>query len=352
MKKLSKFVRGTQPSELVHTMKKHLARLTGAEPLSKEEQEKSMTRIAECLGNMKLMLYGDVDQDAKDDHRKKLTALMLEEDEDGYNMLYLLISNLQLFDFEGKKDAAAIVNFVVKQNDAEGYIIKHLDTFMKILLDGYDENNETPSAALPSGSILQEMVKKKNICAKMLESDLQFMYKVMAFVDMRNFDVASDAFTTLKLLTTRHKQLLATYLLENYDVFFQSYNALISSKNYVTRRQSLRLLGEILLERANFKVMMKYIVSKDNLKLLMTMLKDKSKQIQFEAFHVFKVFVANPKKNYEIKLVLWNNKTKLIEYMKIFRGDLEDQQFIDEKQLVIQHLESLKKPTKEEEKTE
>lgn len=186
----------------------------------------------------------------------------------------------------------------------------------------------------------------------MLKSEIQFMYKVMAFVDMRNFDVASDAFTTLKLLTTRHKALLADYLLENYDTFFLSYNALISSKNYVTRRQSLRLLGEILLERANFKVMMKYIVSKENLKLLMTMLKDKSKQIQFEAFHVFKVFVANPKKNYEIKLVLWNNKTKLIEYMKIFRGDLEDQQFIDEKQLVIQHLESLKKPTKEEEKTE
>lgn len=31
------------------------------------------------------------------------------------------------------------------------------------------------------------------------------------------------------------------------------------SENYVTRRQSLKLLGEILLDRANFDIMMKYI---------------------------------------------------------------------------------------------
>merc|ERR1712150_267083 len=88
----------------------------------------------------------------------------------------------------------------------------------------------------------------------------------------------------------------------------------------------------------------KYIVSKENLKILMVMLKDKSKQIQFEAFHVFKVIVANPKKTYEIELVLWNNKRKLIEYMGIFREDIDDEQFISEKSLVIKHLEALKKP--------
>ena len=51
----------------------------------------------------------------------------------------------------------------------------------------------------------------------------------------------------------------------------------------------LQLLGELLLDRHNFTIMTKYISNEKNLKLMMTMLKEKSKNIQFEAFHVFKV---------------------------------------------------------------
>jgi calcium binding protein 39 len=83
--------------------------------------------------------------------------------------------------------------------------------------------------------------------------------------------------------------MVAEYLENNYDRFFASYTALVLSKNYVTKRQSLKLLGEILLDRANFNVMTRYIANEANLKMMMNMLRDKSKNIQFEAFHVFKV---------------------------------------------------------------
>jgi len=71
--------------------------------------------------------------------------------------------------------------------------------------------------------------------------------------------------------------------------FFSSFTTLILSNNYVTKRQSLKLLGEILLDRANFNVMTRYIANEANLKMMMNLLRDKSKNIQFEAFHVFKV---------------------------------------------------------------
>ena len=71
--------------------------------------------------------------------------------------------------------------------------------------------------------------------------------------------------------------------------FFSSFVTLILSNNYVTKRQSLKLLGEILLDRANFNVMTRYIANDANLKMMMNLLRDKSKNIQFEAFHVFKV---------------------------------------------------------------
>lgn len=39
--------------------------------------------------------------------------------------------------------------------------------------------------------------------------------------------------------------------------------------------------------------MTRYISNPDNLKLMMNMLKEKSRNIQFEAFHVFKVYLCN-----------------------------------------------------------
>jgi calcium binding protein 39 len=83
--------------------------------------------------------------------------------------------------------------------------------------------------------------------------------------------------------------MVAAYLEANYDRFFNMYNTLIMSSNYVTKRQSLKLLGEILLDRANYSIMTRYIASEANLKLMMNFLRDRSRNIQFEAFHVFKV---------------------------------------------------------------
>lgn len=80
----------------------------------------------------------------------------------------------------------------------------------------------------------------------------------------------------------------AEFLDTHYDQFFSQYAALIQSDNYVTKRQSLKLLSEIMLDRANFGVMTRYISSEDNLKMMMNLLRDRSKNIQLEAFHVWK----------------------------------------------------------------
>lgn len=48
----------------------------------------------------------------------------------------------------------------------------------------------------------------------------------------------------------------------------------------------------ILFDCVCVQVMTKYISNPDNLKLMMNMLKEKSRNIQFEAFHVFKVSVV------------------------------------------------------------
>jgi calcium binding protein 39 len=64
---------------------------------------------------------------------------------------------------------------------------------------------------------------------------------------------------------------------------------LIQSDNYVTKRQSIKLLGELLLDRANYSVMTKYVDSSEHLKLCMKLLLDDRRMINYEGFHVFKV---------------------------------------------------------------
>ena len=54
----------------------------------------------------------------------------------------------------------------------------------------------------------------------------------------------------------------------------------VRSGNYVTRRQSLKLLGELLLDRSNFAIMTRYIASPAHLKDVMSLLRDPSASIQ------------------------------------------------------------------------
>jgi calcium binding protein 39 len=95
---------------------------------------------------------------------------------------------------------------------------------------------------------------------------------------------------------TRHKSLVTAYLATNFDLFFGRFNnILVHSDSYVTKRQSIKLLGEILLDRANYNVMMAYVESGENLKLCMKLLRDDRKMVQYEGFHVFKVCqLSNP----------------------------------------------------------
>lgn len=54
--------------------------------------------------------------------------------------------------------------------------------------------------------------------------------------------------------------LCADFLEMNYDKVFNHYQRLLNSENYVTRRQSLKLLGELLLDRHNFTVSLRVTV--------------------------------------------------------------------------------------------
>ena len=62
-----------------------------------------------------------------------------------------------------------------------------------------------------------------------------------------------------------------------------------------------------------------------------------------KAFHVFKVFVANPNKPKPILDILLRNQDKLIDFLSKFHTDRsEDEQFNDEKAYLIKQIKELK----------
>ncbi|KAJ4924277.1 hypothetical protein JOQ06_000517 [Pogonophryne albipinna] len=278
--------------------------------------QKSPAEIVKTLKeNMAILeiLYGSND---KEPHTETVAQLAQELYNSG--LLLSLVKNLQVIDFEGKKDVCQIFNNILR-------------------------SYETPQSALNCGIMLRECIRHEPLAKIILHSS--DFYKFFLYVEMSTFDIASDAFATFKDLLTRHKVLVAEYLEQNYEAVFTDYEKLLHSENYVTKRQSLKLLGELLLDRHNFTVMTRYISKPENLKLMMNLLRDKSPNIQFEAFHVFKVFVANPNKTQPIIDILLKNQTKLIDFLSNFQKDrTDDEQFNDEKTYLIKQIRDLKKP--------
>lgn len=300
---------------------------------STEIKRKAVEEISKTLCQIKAILFGDGEADPQ----PELVAQLAQEVY-AHDVLQLLVAHISKLEFEAKKDVSQIFNVLLRrQIGSRSPTVEYLSTRPEIIfltLRGY----ENPDVALNTGMILREMLRHEPL-AKILLYSPQF-YTFPDYIETTTFGISCDAFSNFKETLTRHKSTVATFLESQYDRFFTAYTTLLTSPNYVTKRQSLKLLGEILLDRTNFAVMTRYIASEDNLKLMMNLLRDKSKNIQFEAFHVFKVFVANPKKPPQIEAILRRNRERLVRFLGEFHNDKDDEQFVDEKQYVLQIIEA------------
>ncbi|XP_054442307.1 calcium-binding protein 39-like isoform X1 [Pteronotus mesoamericanus] len=348
------------PAEIVKILKDNLAILEKQD----KKTDKASEEVSKSLQVMKEILCGANDKEPP-------TEAVAQLAQELYNsgLLVTLIADLQLIDFEGKKDVTHIFNNILRRQigtrcPTVEYISAHPHILL-MLLKGTISNiyyavskqvhlicaqfpipviYEVPQIALRNGIMLRECIRYESL-AKIILFSNQFR-DFFKYVELSTFDIASDAFATFKDLLTRHKVLVAEFLGQNYDTIFEDYEKLLQSENYVTKRQSLKLLGELILDRHNFAIMTKYISKPENLKLMMNLLRDKSPNIQFEAFHVFKVFVASPHKTQPIVEILLKNQPKLIEFLSSFQKErTDDEQFTDEKNYLIKQIRDLKKTT-------
>ncbi|XP_061344326.1 putative MO25-like protein At5g47540 isoform X2 [Gastrolobium bilobum] len=299
------------------------------------KRDEKMSELSKNIRELKAILYGNSESEPVSEACAQLTQEFFKE-----NTLRLLIKCLPKLNLEARKDATQVVANLQRQQVqskliASDYLEKNMD-LMDILIVGY----ENTDMALHYGAMLRECIRHQ-IVAKYVLNSLH-MKKFFDFIQLPNFDIAADAAATFKELLTRHKSTVADFLSKNYEWFFAEYNSkLLESSNYITRRQAVKLLGDMLLDRSNSAVMTRYVSSRDNLRILMNLLRESSKSIQIEAFHVFKLFAANQHKPADIISILVANQSKILRLLNDFKIDKEDEQFEADKAQVMKEIAAL-----------
>lgn len=288
------------------------------------------------------------------------------------NVLFLLLDHLPQVDFEGRKDVVHLFALLITLGssipDPETTTDQKPETGTPTKFQKYLETSSVlgriiesyasiPELSLNYGLILRELCKHADLSGAVLETGA--LYRLFGIARHNtNFDLASDAFLSIKDLLTKHKQIAARYILDRFEEFFNHYHELLLADDavlnpttsgndlYVCQRQSLKLLSDMLLDRAFMHIMLKYIDNDEYLKVHMQFLRSSSRTIQFEAFHVFKIFAANPQKKPRVTRILYQNRTKLIQFLDTFLVPERsmDNQFLQDKATVIQKLKVLQLP--------
>ncbi|XP_020571540.1 putative MO25-like protein At5g47540 [Phalaenopsis equestris] len=255
------------PAEIVRQTHDLLVDIDSNSSTSKSKQEEKITELCKLIWELKSLLYGNNEAEPVPEACAQLTQEFFRE-----NTLRLLIVCLPKLTLEAQKDATQVVANLQRQQVhsrliASDYLEANKD-LLDILINGYNDFD----VALHYGSMLRECIRHQSIAKSVLESE--HMKKFFDYLQFPNFDIASDVFATFRELMTRHKSTVAEFLSKNYDWFFAEYNEkLLSSSNYVTARQAVKLLGDMLVERSNSDVMTRYVSSKDNLIVPMNLLR-------------------------------------------------------------------------------
>ncbi|CAN6206299.1 unnamed protein product [Urochloa humidicola] len=317
------------PQEIVRSIKDSLVALdtkTGAKAL--EDAEKNILTLRHTLSG-----DGEVEP-----NQEQVLQIALEICKEG--VLSLFVQNLPSLGWEGRKDLVHCWCILLRQKVDESYCcVQYIENHVD-LLDFLVVCYKNLEVALNCGNMLRECIKYPTLAKYILESssfELFFQY-----VELPNFDIASDALNTFKDLLTKHEDAVSEFLSSHYEQFFGLYTKLLSSTNYVTRRQSVKFLSEFLLEAPNAQIMKRYILDVHYLNIMIGLLKDSSKNIRICAFHIFKVFVANPNKPREIVQVLVANHRELLKLLhNLPTSKGEDEQLDEERDLIIKEIEKL-----------
>jgi len=340
------------PEHAVRKLKDTVDQFSFSEDNDSSEQKERMKQLCEDVHRHLLSVLGSLEllvgshSDHPDSHPSSvLPKEVVREHIEGLEQFLeadlpvQLLSQLGAVQFETRKlimnifcallwpDLPAEVGTKILQ-----YLRYHERLFTN-LMSGYLQED----IALHCGVILRSLLRRSDLVDAFLLSGR--IFELMECTCHPSIEIAADAMYTLRKALLDYKEVSGPWLNAHFEKFFCLCNKLLESENYIVQRQVLMLLVGILLDLKFQRAMKNYVCNIQNLKIVMNLLLAESSIIKSEAFHIFKVFVVNPKKPPGVQQILVKNKTKLvalIESLESARSD--DNCFAHDQQKVVERL--------------
>lgn len=299
------------------------------------DSRKSQDDCLRYLKQMKVVFHGDEENDPQPDQISLLAQEIYASD-----CLYLLVLNLRKLDFDLRKDVVTLLLTLLRrrmgnESPTVEYLVHQKPEILLMLLKG----PEHPEVALVCGQMLRDCAKFEVINRFVLGH--QLFWNLFRYAQIQIFEVATDTFVTLNQLLTLHKKLVLEFLAKHNDMITQKINHLIKLDNYVTKRQSVRLLTELVMQKLNQQFLMHYFDDPTSLKIVMMLLSDKLKNVQLEGFHIFKFFVAKPKKSQKILDLLTKNKENFVQFFNNFDVSDTGTNIVEERDYIMHEIQKL-----------
>lgn len=330
-------------ADYVKLLLEQLAKIDNAS--TSDNRKKLQEDCWKYLVAIKMYIMGDADP--------KPTTESIDE-------LYQEMHNLDLFyetlhhfndlEFEARKEVVLIFAICLNYSKDNKFVTvdylvskpKTINYMLRLMEITLQKKHAPQDIYLLVGNMVLECLKYEQL-NRIILKDSQ-LWRYFQFATINNFEISTQSLQILSSSLTQHPKLVSREFFSNeanISQFIQNINKLIAHGSYVTKRQSTRLLSSLILRRANNNLMQTYINSPDNLKLIMTVMTDKSKNLQLEAFNVFKVMITNPRKTKPVFDILTKNRDKLLMYFDKFGVDSQDTTFLDEREFVIQQIDNL-----------
>uniref|UniRef100_A0A7S3PIF8 SPIN90/Ldb17 leucine-rich domain-containing protein n=1 Tax=Aplanochytrium stocchinoi TaxID=215587 RepID=A0A7S3PIF8_9STRA len=221
-------------------------------------------------------------------------------------------------------------------------VVKYVNTRAKELAEALSVVLRANNMSLHTSAIFRNTIMHECVYRECLCEDLRIIKHLIAHcVETQN----PHSFGILEMILMRDRNAVSALLQENDNapMFFQKYVRLFECKDYHLLARIVRILADMLLDKQNLYVSKMFIGEGEYLLLVLRLLLIPDKIVNLEAFHVLKVFVANPEMKNEVAHTLMSNSEGLILYIKeLLRDDEQDDVTLAERDLIIRVLFGLK----------
>lgn len=244
--------------------------------------------------------------------RAVLEALLADRMPEG------LLGRLGSLDLEERKEATRVFAAVLRlasRLGMEAQISQYMRTrqqILRMLLEGCEDLDVAPH----SFEMLRECARYPEVASALFDAEVATGLVTLA--QHPSIDISLEAFASLRaLLLTEERAVVAAFLDAHSAKFFECYNELlVGAEFYATQRQALHLLGDLLHDPQLQHARQAYAGNERFLQINMNLLRNSSRSIREDAFHIFTLFASNPRMPLKVHLILFRNSERLAKVLE------------------------------------